>query len=98
MKNIRNFILESHLDFEDVYNALYSYLNNGDDWALDPSAHKTGTGKQCLKAIGSIIDILDFHDGWEEITDSCDTDEDTLYDFIEKNEKKLIKQLKKELD
>jgi len=96
MKDIKKFIVESQLDYDDVFNALYNYLDN-DDFALDPHGEKTGTGKECLKKIGSIIDILDFHDGWDEIADECDTEEDTLTDFIEKNEKKLIRQLKKEL-
>ena len=97
MKDIRKFIVESHLNFDDVYDALYSYLDNGDNFALDPHGDKTGTGKECLEEIGSIIDILDFHDGWEEIADSCDTDEDTICDFIGKNEDKLISKLEKEL-
>ena len=96
MKDIKKFIVESQLDYDDVFNALYNYLDY-DDFALDASGSKTGTGKECLKKIGSIIDILDFHDSWDEIADECDTDEDTLTDFIEKNEKKLIRQLKKEL-
>jgi len=95
MKDIKNFILESQLDYDDVYRALYNYFDN-DDFALDPWGEKTGSGKQCLKS-NSISDILDFHQGWDEIADECNTDEDTLTDFIEKNEKKLTRQLKKEL-
>jgi len=98
MKHISNYILESQINFQKVYDALYLYLNDGDDWALDHSGNETGTGKECLEEVGSIIDILDFHNGWEEITDSCNTDEDTLRDFIEKNEDKLIRQLEKEFD
>jgi hypothetical protein len=97
MKSIIRFIKEGRLNYEDVYDALYDYLSNGDDFALDGSATKTGTGAECLDAIGSIIDILDFHDGWDEIADNCDTDVDTLQDFIDDNEEKLIKDLEKKL-
>ena len=97
MKDIKKFIVESQLDYEDVLDALYNYLAYNDDFALDAYGEKTGTGKECLKKIGSIIDILDFHNGWDEIASECDTDEDTIVHFIDKNEKKLIRQLKKEL-
>lgn len=97
MKNINQFIKESHINYDDVYNALYDYLSNGDDFALDSSANKTGSGRECLKEIGSIGDILDFHDGWEEVADNCDIDVDTLQDFVYDNEDKLIKELLKDL-
>ena len=97
MKNIVKFINEGRLNYKNVYDALYNYLSHGNDFALDASGHKTGTGAECLDAIGSIGDILDFHDGWDEIANNCNTDVDTLQDFIYYNEEKLVDDLEKNL-
>ena len=76
--------------------ALYSYFC-GDDFALDPHGSKTGTGKECLEEIGSIGDILDFHDKWDEIADEVGVDVEELQDFVYDNEDKLYNQLMKKL-
>lgn len=106
MKKINTYIIErltlsqknnfSNINYDDVYDALYDYFS-GDDFLLDPHGEKTGSGLECLEEIGNIGDILDFHNGWNEISNAIDLDVEKLQDFVSDNEEELYDKLIKNL-
>lgn len=98
MKSLVEFINvninESHMKFEieDVADAINSVCD-GDEWALDPHASRTGTFAHAVDIIGNIYDVLEFHDVFRELADYLDCDEDELMDFISDNEDEIMKKM-----
>lgn len=98
MKNITKFILESSkiyegkLNFNDVVDAIENHTY-GDDWPLDPHGNRTGEFTDAYEETGSIGDIFDFCNTWDEIADELGCDVDELQDFVYDNDEKIAHKL-----
>jgi len=81
------------------YDELLEYLNNwldGDDFPEDHTWSKKCTGWEALEGpAGDIYNLIEFVNGWSEIANDLDIDEDELYDFISDKYKEITADLLK---
>ena len=97
MKDLKNFlnesiVNESKIDFDDAVEVFRNWLDR-DDFSLDFHGEETGTGWDAIDNGNSIGDLIEWTGAGDDLAEQLDTDKDTLFDWFEKNEKKLNKEL-----
>jgi len=98
MKDIKDFITESivneskKIEMEDAVEVFRDWLDN-DDFSLDTSGSKHGTGWDALEQGNSIYDLIEWAAAWDDLASELDTDEDGLRDWLDENEDELSKEL-----
>lgn len=97
MKDLKDYVNESivnesKIDFDDAVDVFRNWLDE-DDFSLDMSGSKHGTGWDAIENAGSIYDLIEWAAAWDDLADQLGTDEDGLRDWLDDNEDKLSKEL-----
>lgn len=99
MKNLVDYInegiiTEANLNINDVIDSIistfYKWQGDVDLWDEPFNPEEELSKNNCE-------DIIDYYAGWEDVLDILgEDDEDTVYDFVKKNSKKINDKVKKE--